>query len=325
MKKNPQNGEKTNIFERIKSFFLRKKHADVVSDETLNNRELENLNDISVVSDELGALADNTSETTENLVVDSQSFGLDACESDNDFEQPLVDKSLEQPLDNVETLDTDSSSDNDASLLAHTELDNSLDSVNIVASSENIDNSSSPLASEENSTLTPQQEYVACRNINVSVNETVIKSFVAKLISIDDELKGYYSDLKNYALSFVGTRYRTSWQYDSIYKTKILLARFVIKGKSLWIYVALSPEDVPEGMNFVTTKDKKYEGLEVGLKIQGARTFKQAKNLLSLACTKAGLIYSEKTSENFIPDSMTDDELFERGLIKKIITSTNPK
>lgn len=179
--------------------------------------------------------------------------------------------------------------------------------------------------SQGDSKLTAQQEYVACKNINVTVPETLVRSFVAKLVGIDSELQEYYSHLKNYALSFSGTRYRTSWQYDSIYKTKVLIARFVIKGKSLWMYVRLSPEEIPEGTNFVTTNDKKYEGLECGLKIQGARTFKQAKTLLLKACEKEGLVFSEREEENFIPAPMSDEELLDQGLIRKVIFSTNPK
>ncbi len=202
---------------------------------------------------------------------------------------------------------------------------NNSDVSNILAYSDVEKESSSPTPQEESSSLTPQQEYVANRNINVTASETIIRSFIAKLCSIDSQLQEYYCELKNYALSFVGTRYRTSWQYDSIYKTKVLIARFVIKGKSLWIYVALSPEEVPEGTNCVTTKDKKYDGLEVGLKVQGARTFKQAKNLLQKSCEKNGLTYAERPKENFIPEYMSDDVLLEKGLIKKIISSTNPQ
>lgn len=178
---------------------------------------------------------------------------------------------------------------------------------------------------EKNMDLTPQQEYVQSRNMNVTVPETTIRSFLAKLLLVSEETQNYYSELKNYVLSYVGTRCRTSWQYDSIYKTRILLARFVIRGKSLWQYVALTPDEVPEGTNCQVTDDKKYEGIEVGLKIQGQRTFKQAKNLLKLACEKVGLVYEERESVNYIPPYMSEEEMLEKGFIKKVLTSTNPK
>ena len=195
---------------------------------------------------------------------------------------------------------------------------------NAVAGTPNDFNLSSAVC-ERNMDLTPQQEYVQSRNMNVTVPETTIRSFLAKLLLVSEETQNYYSELKNYVLSYVGTRCRTSWQYDSIYKTRILLARFVIRGKSLWQYVALTPDEVPEGTNCQVTDDKKYEGIEVGLKIQGQRTFKQAKNLLRLACEKVGLVYEERESENYIPPYMSEEEMLEKGFIKKVLTSTNPK
>lgn len=276
MKKNTQNGEKINIFERIRAFFLRRKNGDKAV-----------LNEIPLDYD-----SNNLSDSSESSV----DVGI----------------SFESTKDNIESY-SESLQENKG-LTIDSEVVDSKES-----------DSQASFVDENASGLTPQQEYVACKNINVTASETVVRSFIAKLIAVDDELKEYYSDLKNYALSFSGTRYRTSWQYDSIYKTKTLISRFVIKGKSLWMYVRLSPEEIPDGTNFVTTKDKKYEGLETGLKIQGTRTFKQAKNLLLLACEKEGLSFAEREKEIFIPESMTDDELFEKGLIRKIITSTNPK
>lgn len=180
-------------------------------------------------------------------------------------------------------------------------------------------------AKDTKTVLTPQQEYVANRNMKVSASETTIRSFIAKMSLVNRETQEYYSELKNYVLSFEGTRCRTSWQYDSFYKTRILLARFVVRGKSLWLYVALTPEDIPAGTNCSFTKDRKYEGIEAGIKIQGQRTLKQSKTLLRLACEKIGLNYVERESVDYIPPRMTEEEMLEKGLIKKILTSTNAR
>lgn len=203
-----------------------------------------------------------------------------------------------------------------------------LDTTEIIDTDEVIDTDETTIEPEqtaEKPTLTPQQEYIANRNMNVSAPETTIRSFIAKLSLADKETQEFYSELKNYVLSFKGTRCRTSWQYDSFYKTRILLARFVIRGKSLWLYVALTPDEIPQGTNCSFTKDRKYQGIEAGIKIQGQRTFKQSKTLLRLACEKIGLTYAEKESVSYIPESMTEEEMLEKGLIKKILTSTNVK
>lgn len=337
MKKNSQNGEKINIFERIRSFFSRKKNVDkIAKEEILPKNVLENVRPISNEIEE--SLTESTSESLS--VVESSYEETQYCNSDlsdnADNKSNSEDDLKVDSLNSNVTTDSKKPLSNEA-IYVSTELDVITDkettkkkeneiSRTDYSSNDNVDETTTDGEGDNVvTTLTPQQEYVACRNINVTVSETLVRSFIAKLCLIDSELQEYYSELKNYALSFSGTRYRTSWQYDSIYKTKVLLARFVIKGKSLWIYVAVTPEEVSEGTNFVTTKDKKYEGLHVGLKVQGTRTLKQAKNLLRLACEKEGLVYVARKEENFIPEPLSDDELLEKGLIKKVISSTNPQ
>lgn len=329
MKKNSQNGEKINIFERIRSFFSRKKNVDkIAKEEILPKNVSEN---VRPISNEIGeSLPESTSESLS--VVESSYEETQYCNSDLSDNTDYKGNSEDYlKVDSLNSNDTDSTNPVSTEIDDISDKETTKNKENAISRT---DYSSDKKTAEtitdgegDNvvTTLTPQQEYVACRNINVTVSETLVRSFIAKLCVIDSELQEYYSELKNYALSFSGTRYRTSWQYDSIYKTKILLARFVIKGKSLWIYVTVTPEEVPEGTNFVTTKDKKYEGLHVGLKVQGTRTLKQAKTLLRIACEKEGLVYVARKEENFIPEPSSDEELLEKGLIKKVISSTNPQ
>lgn len=335
MKKNSQNGEKINIFERIRSFFSRKKNVDKIANEEILSKNIsENVRPVSAEIEEslTESKADCLSvvETSyEETRYGNSDLSDDTCYKCNSEDYLRVD-----PFNSKDIAD---STNSDLNETIYVSVETGEISDKETTKNEGIEITRTDYSSNDNfdetttdcerdnvvTTLTPQQEYVACRNINVTVSETLVRSFIAKLCLIDSELQEYYSELKNYALSFSGTRYRTSWQYDSIYKTKVLLARFVIKGKSLWIYVAVTPEEVPEGTNFVATKDKKYEGLHVGLKVQGARTLKQAKNLLRLACEKEGLVYVARKEENFIPEPLSDEELWEKGLIKKVISSTN--
>lgn len=171
--------------------------------------------------------------------------------------------------------------------------------------------------------LTPQQEYVASKNIRVTVTATTIRSFIAKVTMISDDAKRCYSELKNYILNFEGTRTRISWQYESFYRTKTLLARMAVRGKSLWIYLPIDIQNIPQGINCVEINDKKYKGLKSGLYIQGERTFKQAKRLISMVMEELGLNYIEKEYVDYIPLEMSEEEMLEKNLIRKIQTSTN--
>ncbi len=198
--------------------------------------------------------------------------------------------------------------------------DNAESEVSNVESDNDLDNSTvSPSVDD----LTPQQEFVASKNINVTVSATTIRSFIAKVTMISDDAKRYYSELKNYILSFEGTRTRISWQYESFYKTKTLLGRMAVRGKSLWIYLPIDIQDVPQGINCIEINDKKYKGLKSGLYIQGERTFKQAKRLISMVMDELGLNYIEKEYVDYIPPEMSEEEMLEKNLIRKIQTSTN--
>lgn len=325
MKKNSTNNEKTNIFEKIKAFFLRRKNGEKeVSDEVVVHQDLKDTSKTSLESRATDFSFEVQKEDAENSFDNPSSFEEtqtdDLGGNDEGQSAVLIDDGNAKESDSQET----SLSNINLTSEENTEAQLSRDNVDLTATEKK---DGEPMLHDDLSDvkLTAQQEYVANKNINVAVPETLVRSFTAKLMGIDTELQEYYSHLKNYALSFSGTRYRTSWQYDSIYKTKVLIARFVIKGKSLWMYCSLSPEEIPTGTNFVETKDKKYEGLQTGLKIQGARTFKQAKTLLLIASEKEGLTFSEREEENFIPSLMSDEELIEQGLIRKVISSTNPK
>lgn len=349
MKKNPQNKDKTNIFERIKSFFSRKKnskveeievnngkdiisndiHFDVSVENGFKNYKVSNNIDGGTSKSEASTETSNSENVNSEITAETKENITSIAEDSNGLADDIYFENVETyPEDAQNTVaDNTINSDNFVGELTESYFDfdskvnNGVQDSGEITSNDSIIIDSTEI--KKGKTLTPQQEYVACRNINVTVSETTVRSFIAKLLLISSELQEYYSNLKNYILCYDGSRCRTSWQYDSFYKTKALLARFVIKGKSLWLYVALTPDEVPEGTNFVTTNDRKYEGLAVGLKVQGPRTLKQAKTLLRLSCEKVGLSYSEKPEQHYIPEQMSDEELLEKGLIKKIISSTN--
>lgn len=243
---------------------------------------------------------DDVASEQENVILEQNSVVVDS------------EKVTEVTEDNV---DIESISVNvDENIEANLDAEAIVDT-NIVA-----DNSVEELSEED---LTPQQEYVASKNIRVTATATTIRSFIAKVSMINDEAKKYYSDLKNFVLSYEGTRTRLSWQYESFYKTKTLIARMAVRGRSLWIYLPIDIQAIPQGINCVEINDKKYKGLKSGLYIQGERTFKQAKRLLTVVCDELGLKQIDREYVDYIPPVMSEEEMLEKNLIRKIQTSTN--
>ena len=71
------------------------------------------------------------------------------------------------------------------------------------------------------------------------------RSLKSKLIQ-NEAAQGYYNALKNEFLGYDGVRSRISFNYETFRKGKKLLAKFLISGKTLSVYLALSPEEFEE-------------------------------------------------------------------------------
>ena len=67
------------------------------------------------------------------------------------------------------------------------------------------------------------------------------KSFTARVIQAPDTLKNYYSAIKNELLSYNLVKSRISWKHDAFNRGRLQLAKLVVRGKSLCVYLALDP------------------------------------------------------------------------------------
>ena len=124
------------------------------------------------------------------------------------------------------------------------------------------------------------------------------RSFTANLIQSDPEtVKSYYSELKNYILSFKGVKARASWRYESFKKGRRQLFRIKIKGKGLRLYCALDPNDVDKGRYFqseATAKD--YRDVSTVVKIKSARGLKRSKELVDKVMSKFEILPNPKAT-----------------------------
>jgi hypothetical protein len=85
-----------------------------------------------------------------------------------------------------------------------------------------------------------------------SLNIKFSRSFEANLIQADDEVKTYYSELKNLLLSYKGVKSRFSWKYDSYSRGRDQLVKLKIRGKTIYMFIALNPEDYDKARYFHT-------------------------------------------------------------------------
>ena len=122
------------------------------------------------------------------------------------------------------------------------------------------------------------------------------RSFTANIIQSDpDTVKFFYSELKNYALSFKGVKARMSWRYEAFKKGRNQLLRMKIRGKSICLYCALDPAQFDKSKYFQEAIDSKmFESVPMLVKIKSPRGLRRAMELIDATMEKFGIMKDPK-------------------------------
>ena len=141
------------------------------------------------------------------------------------------------------------------------------------------------------------------------------RSFEAKLIQSDDTVKRYYSELKNCLLSYKKVTPRISWRHESFRKGRPAAAKFVIRGKTLCLCLALDPENYEESKYIVDDMSRyaKFANTPLMYRIKNERRLRYAKELIAFLFE--GTEPSGHEDEDFAAIPYEDTQsLVERGL-----------
>ena len=146
------------------------------------------------------------------------------------------------------------------------------------------------------------------------------RSFAARIIGANDEVKRYYSALKNYLLGFKKVRCRMSWKFEKFRLGRNCIALIAVRGKTLCLYLALNP------MRFADSKYKVEDyslrsaktATQLMYRIKNDRRLKYAKELIDVLLFENDSEKGERSPEDFVPPSRTTAELIEEGLIKLV-------
>ena len=145
------------------------------------------------------------------------------------------------------------------------------------------------------------------------------KSFEAKLIQSGDTLKKWYSELKNELLSYRKVTARSSWQHEAFRLGRGTVAKLVIRGKTLRLYLALDPATY-EGSKYLVedaSEHAKFEKTPLLYRIRSERRCRYAKELIAAAVAAAGGQYGEERSEDYASVPFEDTQtLIGRGLVR---------
>ena len=149
------------------------------------------------------------------------------------------------------------------------------------------------------------------------------RSFIAKLKQSEDDIKGYYSVLKNALTEYKKINSNISWHGDRFNFGRDTVARITIIGKTLGLYLALDPAD-PEFKQTVyrqkdVSKQKAYEGTPFMVKIKSDGGLKKALRLVVALAEKLGTDKEEAfETVDYVAmyPNATDEEMLAEGLIK---------
>lgn len=145
------------------------------------------------------------------------------------------------------------------------------------------------------------------------------RSFEAKLIQSDETVKRYYSELKNELLSYRKVSSRMSWRHEAFRRGRPVAAKFVIRGKTLCLCLALDPKVYEDSKYIVDDMSEysKFAATPLLYRIKNERRLKYAKELIAVLFAEGEKMETESVDYAAIPYEKTQP-LVNRGLIRVI-------
>lgn len=147
------------------------------------------------------------------------------------------------------------------------------------------------------------------------------RSYLSRLIQSQGNVQEYYSVIKNALLSYKGVKERVSWNYESFNKGRTKVAKINAKTRTLYLYLAINPEELQDTKYFFDdmSSKKKYAEVPVLLKIRGERKLKHALELIDKLCSEQLALPPVKAFEptDYTVPYQATSELVQAGQIKQ--------
>lgn len=146
------------------------------------------------------------------------------------------------------------------------------------------------------------------------------RSFIAKITQSDEDVKYYYSEVKNAFLSYERVHSQVSWSNDRFNLGRETIAKIGIRGKTLCVYFALNADDYPITVYHqkFAGDTKMYEKTPMMVKIKSGVALKRAIRLIEMLMDRFDAEVQELTPVDYTKmyTYKTDEQLLEEGLIK---------
>ena len=169
------------------------------------------------------------------------------------------------------------------------------------------------------------EKLLELEQIRKNIEYRYIRTYLARLIQADDEVKGNYTTIKNKFLSYKKVKSRLSKKRETFYLGRTTLAKLDVKGKKIDLYLALDPkefENKAKYYNFIDVSEKKKD-TPMLIKISGPIKLKRALELIEIIMEKNGIVKLKNyTEQDFYMPYEDTERLVERGLIKDLENQT---
>ena len=153
-----------------------------------------------------------------------------------------------------------------------------------------------------------------------------IRSFAAKLIQSDDEVKNRYAELRNQLLAYRRVKMRRSWKRESYRLGRKNVVRLSFRGKTLCAYFALNPNEFEESKYKVESVESiaSYADTPCMYRIKNERRVRYAKDLIAMVMKSADTERNEGyvSEDYYLPYEQTE-ALIEKRLIKVVNITPN--
>ena len=153
-------------------------------------------------------------------------------------------------------------------------------------------------------------------------------SYLGRLIKSPADVKEFYSEIKNEFMSYKKVREKTSSNYEAFYIGREHLAKVNVRGKTLYLYLALDPKEYENSKYFPTdcSAVNRFKEVPMRIKVRSDRGVKYAKELVSVIAEKYSLVKDENyTAVNYAPENQTEASMLKKGIIKSATKSAYSK
>lgn len=144
------------------------------------------------------------------------------------------------------------------------------------------------------------------------------RSYKARLIQSSDTVKGWYSQIKNAALSYKGVKSAVSWRQEKVTKGRIQVVKLALRGKTLSVYLPLEVSRI-KNYDVEDVSDKSVHAVTPCLlRVKKEAHVKQALELIAQAAEKLALEAAPAKKTDYVKEYKleTTEKLVEEGLIK---------